>query len=85
MRCGLAEGNSSVIGERDEVLSRPDLLRDGLRSPGQLLSQTIERIICSPAIDNHDRHHVRRGLHGKGTESENADHTVSTLRGTVSR
>ena len=26
-----------------------------------------------------------KGLHGKGTESENADHTVSTLRGTVLR
>jgi hypothetical protein len=26
-----------------------------------------------------------KGLHGKGTESENADFTVSTLRGTVSR
>jgi hypothetical protein len=26
-----------------------------------------------------------QGLHGKGTESENADFTVSTLKGTVSR
>ena len=26
-----------------------------------------------------------KGLHGKGTETENADYTVSTLRGTVSR
>ena len=26
-----------------------------------------------------------KGLHGKGTESENATYTVSTLRGTVSR
>ena len=26
-----------------------------------------------------------KGLHGKGTESENAGYTVSTLRGTVSR
>ena len=26
-----------------------------------------------------------KGLHGKGTESENASYTVSTLRGTVSR
>lgn len=26
-----------------------------------------------------------KGLHGRGTESENADFTVSTLRGTVSR
>ncbi len=26
-----------------------------------------------------------KGLHGKGTESENADHTVSTLSGTVLR
>jgi hypothetical protein len=36
-------------------------------------------------LDDHLRHKAYKGLHGESLESENADYTVSTLTGTVSR
>jgi len=46
--CGLAEGDPSVIGQRDEVLGRSDLLLTALGAPGEPLGHALQHILFSP-------------------------------------
>ncbi len=62
--CRLAEGDPSVIGQRDEVLGRSDLLLTALGAPGEPLGHALQHILVCSASHDHHGHRLRAGPHG---------------------